>query len=162
MRSNPNATSGSGACSVAAQMDARHWTAFGAAWTLGSIAALASGGADSATYFATFGPLGLLDPATGRTAPALQVFADLGATREVTITWLTATVVHLALADEHVCLLANLGAQPATVALHGRLRVIDHEHPYAAERWAQQGCVVAGPTVLAAASYARLDQWLSA
>lgn len=45
----------------AAQADERQYSAFGAAWTLGSIKHLISGGAASATYFRDTGELGIVD-----------------------------------------------------------------------------------------------------
>ena len=54
--------------------DARHNSRFAAAWTLGSIAALAGAGTESVTYFEVAGANGLFDASGALTAPgsALQ------------------------------------------------------------------------------------------
>ncbi len=49
------------AVAEAAQVDERQYSAFGAAWTLGSIKHLIAGGAGSATYFRDSGKLGIVD-----------------------------------------------------------------------------------------------------
>ena len=55
-------------------IDPRQGSAFAAAWTAGSVAAQAAGGAWSATYFETHGPGGVLDGE--RTFPVFDVLAD--------------------------------------------------------------------------------------
>ncbi len=50
--------------------DVRQPSLFGAAWTLGSIAALASAGADGLTYYDTVGPAGVIESPAGSPAPA--------------------------------------------------------------------------------------------
>jgi hypothetical protein len=52
------------------QVDVRQPTLFGAAWTLGSIAALAGAGADGLTYYDTVGPAGVIESPAGSPAPA--------------------------------------------------------------------------------------------
>ena len=42
-------------------MDVRQPSLFGAAWTLGSVAALAAAGADAITYYDTQGPAGVVE-----------------------------------------------------------------------------------------------------
>ncbi|HYD83739.1 MAG TPA: hypothetical protein VEA63_06790, partial [Opitutus sp.] len=61
------------------QRDPRHASAFNAAWTLGSLAALARAGADSLTFFETHGDNGLLSSA-GTPLPVHGVFAALHGT----------------------------------------------------------------------------------
>jgi hypothetical protein len=51
------------------QVDPRQATLFAAAWTLGSIAALAGGGADSVTYFETTGWRGVMETDEGSPLP---------------------------------------------------------------------------------------------
>jgi len=51
-------------------VDVRQPALFGAAWTLGSIAALAGAGADGLTYYDTVGPAGVIESPAGRPAPA--------------------------------------------------------------------------------------------
>jgi len=51
------------------QVDPRQATLFAAAWTLGSIAALAEGGADSVTYFETTGWRGVMETDEGSPLP---------------------------------------------------------------------------------------------
>ncbi len=52
------------------QVDVRQPSLFGAAWTLGSFAALAGGGADGLTYYDTQGPAGVVESAAGSPNPA--------------------------------------------------------------------------------------------
>jgi len=51
------------------QVDARQLSLFGAAWTLGSLAALAGAGAASATFYETTGWRGVMESATGSHLP---------------------------------------------------------------------------------------------
>ena len=51
-------------------VDIRQSSLFGAAWTLGSFAALAGGGADGLTYYDTQGPAGVVESAAGSPNPA--------------------------------------------------------------------------------------------
>jgi hypothetical protein len=51
-------------------VDVRQPALFGAAWTLGSIAALAGAGADGLTYYDTVGPAGVIESPAGSPAPA--------------------------------------------------------------------------------------------
>ncbi len=51
------------------QVDVRQPALFGAAWTLGSFAALAGGGADGLTYYDTQGPAGVVESAAGSPSP---------------------------------------------------------------------------------------------
>ena len=52
------------------QVDVRQPSLFGAAWTLGSIAALAGAGADGLTYYDTQGPAGVVESPAGSPDPA--------------------------------------------------------------------------------------------
>ena len=52
------------------QVDVRQPSLFGAAWTLGSFAALAGGGAGGLTYYDTQGPAGVVESAGGSPSPA--------------------------------------------------------------------------------------------
>jgi len=60
-----------------ARADPRQATPFGAAWTFGSIAALAAGGAVSASYYELAGPRGVVS-ADGAPYPLLDVLRRLG------------------------------------------------------------------------------------
>jgi D-apionolactonase len=51
-------------------VDVRQPSLFAAAWTLGSIAALAGAGADGLTYYDTVGPAGVIESPAGSPAPA--------------------------------------------------------------------------------------------
>jgi D-apionolactonase len=51
-------------------VDARQMSLFGAGWTLGSIAAMAAGGADSATYYETTGWRGVMEQEDGSPLPS--------------------------------------------------------------------------------------------
>jgi hypothetical protein len=53
-----------------APVDPRQMSLFAAAWTVGSIAALADGGADAVTYYETTGWRGLMEVETGSPLPA--------------------------------------------------------------------------------------------
>lgn len=91
-RFNPVATgqeSGVAPDELPPQVDPRQLSLFGAAWTLGSIAALAATDIDSVTFYETTGWRGVMErvhgasllgrfPSTpGQTFPLFQVFADL-------------------------------------------------------------------------------------
>ncbi len=52
------------------QVDVRQPSLFAAAWTLGSIAALAAAGADGLTYYDTVGPAGVIESQHGSPNPA--------------------------------------------------------------------------------------------
>jgi len=52
------------------QVDVRQPALFGAAWTLGSVAALAGAGADGLTYYDTVGPAGVIESPAGSPSPA--------------------------------------------------------------------------------------------
>ncbi|HEX6933598.1 MAG TPA: hypothetical protein VF162_15740, partial [Streptosporangiaceae bacterium] len=52
------------------QVDVRQPSLFGAAWTLGSLAALAGAGADGLTYYDTQGPAGVVEGQDGSPSPA--------------------------------------------------------------------------------------------
>ncbi len=52
------------------QVDVRQPSLFGAAWTLGSVAALAGAGADGLTYYDTVGPTGVIESPAGSPSPA--------------------------------------------------------------------------------------------
>ncbi|WP_372631915.1 hypothetical protein [Cohnella sp.] len=58
-RLNPNATSGDGSIPIADQIDDRQGEKFGAAWTLGSLAALCTPETRRLTYYEASGPLGV-------------------------------------------------------------------------------------------------------
>jgi D-apionolactonase len=51
-------------------VDVRQPSLFGAAWTLGSLAALGHAGADGLTYYDTVGPAGVIESPAGSPAPA--------------------------------------------------------------------------------------------
>jgi len=52
------------------QVDVRQPSLFGAAWTLGSVAALAGAGADGLTFYDTVGPAGVIESPAGSPSPA--------------------------------------------------------------------------------------------
>jgi D-apionolactonase len=52
------------------QVDVRQPSLFAAAWTLGSVAALATAGADGLTYYDTAGPAGVIESTAGSPNPA--------------------------------------------------------------------------------------------
>ncbi|MEZ4870150.1 MAG: hypothetical protein R3C14_52965 [Caldilineaceae bacterium] len=71
-RFNPNATGPEpepAPGELPSQVDVRQMSLFGAGWTLGSISALAQGGAQSVTYYETNGWRGVMERATGSPLP---------------------------------------------------------------------------------------------
>ncbi|MBI4904240.1 MAG: hypothetical protein HY820_11425 [Acidobacteria bacterium] len=70
-RFNPNATSAAkvNPAEMPAQVDPRQPSLLGAAWTLGSIKYLAESGVESATYYETRGPLGVMEGPGGSRWP---------------------------------------------------------------------------------------------
>ncbi|MFL5927027.1 MAG: hypothetical protein ACJ77E_08840, partial [Gaiellaceae bacterium] len=116
------------------EVDPRQASLFGAAWTLGSVAALAPTGVESLTYFETTGPRGVLEceepplaafPSTGgQVFPLYHVLGDAcelqGAEILDSVTDDPLSVASLAVrgADDGVTLLlANLEARPKVVRL---------------------------------------------
>ena len=57
-------------------VDPRQVSLFGAAWTVGSLAALATSGVASATYYETTGPRGVMETADGSPWPAFPAIPD--------------------------------------------------------------------------------------
>jgi D-apionolactonase len=72
-RFNPNAT----AEQTVSGADPRQWALCGAAWTLGSIKALAEEKTDSVTYYQVWGESGVLSE-NGSVSPIYHVLADVG------------------------------------------------------------------------------------
>ena len=106
-----------------ADVDPRQSSAFVGGWTLGSIAALATAGANRITYYETSGPKGIM--AAGRAYPVYDVLRDAGdfaggAVRPVS-TSDPAAVVGLALerAGRRRLVMANLVGEPRTVSVRG-------------------------------------------
>lgn len=148
-RFNPSATTAQAAArpgELPRQVDARQMSLFGAAWTLGSLQALAEGGADSLTFYETTGWRGLMETERGSRLPAkfqsipgavfplYHVLADAGefAGGEVMPTTssqpLRVTGMTLRKGNRTRLLLANLGQQVRYVrvvdsGLGGRLRL---------------------------------------
>lgn len=81
-RLNPAATSGR-AISIEEQRDDRLDRPFVAAWTLGSMAALSVPGVKGLSYFATHGPLGLVDGTSVR--PMFDIFKAVSEYRDAEI-----------------------------------------------------------------------------
>jgi hypothetical protein len=76
-RFNPNATgpeAGVAADGLPFEVDPRQMSLFGAAWTIGSLAALAACGVASATYYETTGPRGVMETAAGTPWAAFRSF----------------------------------------------------------------------------------------
>ncbi|MFN8466506.1 MAG: hypothetical protein U0X20_13195 [Caldilineaceae bacterium] len=129
-------------------VDVRQMSLFGAGWTLGSIAAMAAGGAESATYYETTGWRGVMETAEGSPVPGkfmsqpgglfplYHVFAAVGdfAGGQVLATsssdpW-KVTGLALAQGSARRVLLANLTAETQHVDLQGvhgslQLRTLD-------------------------------------
>ena len=136
-RFNPNATGPQAApdpAQLPPEVDPRQMSLFAAAWTVGSVAALASARVSSATYFETTGPRGLIETEGGSPWPAFQslpgaafplyhVFAAVGALRDGTLLPATsgdplrATALAIRHRGRTHVLLANLLPEAQTVAL---------------------------------------------
>jgi hypothetical protein len=119
------------------QVDPRQPTLFAAGWTLGSIAALAKGGAYSVTYYETIGWRGIMETeagtllpekfpsAAGCVFPVYHVLADLGQSAGSHVLPLEAAdplkIQGLAVGSERAETLwvANMTEQPQTVILPG-------------------------------------------
>ena len=132
-------------------VDPRQPALFGAAWTLGSLAALASAGADGLTYYDTVGPCGVVESPLGSPSPEVfgsrpdgayplaAVLADVCGLRGMRILGITpvdpASLTALAAraGDHTVLLLGNLTrrAQRVTVrtgpGARGQVRVLDED-----------------------------------
>ena len=132
-----------------AAVDARQRSQFAAAWTLGSIAALAAGNVESATYFETTGWRGVMEREGGSALPArfpsrpgeafplFRVLAGVAGFRRAAVVPV-ADMVALALFSPAGCervLLANLTEAFRQVRIEGwgRTRTQDLS-PYAVER----------------------------
>ncbi len=149
-RFNPDATAPPVALDPAQlppEVDPRQMSLFAAAWTVGSLAALAPTGIASATYYETTGPRGVLatadaapwppfDALPGAAFPVYHVLAAVGVLREGTVLPVTTSdpLRAAALAIRHDdrihILLANLLPEPRTIALrvtgdHATLRLLD-------------------------------------
>ncbi len=147
-RFNPDATAPPAApdpAQLPPEVDPRQASLFAAAWTVGSLAALAPTGIASATYYETTGPRGLLatadaapwppfDALPGAAFPVYHVLAAIGALRDGTVLSVTtsdalrATALAIRHDDRTHILLANLLPEPQTIALrvtgaHATLRL---------------------------------------
>lgn len=105
--------------------DARQWTAFNAAWTVGSIASLA--GATALTYFQTAGGHGLLR--RGEMSPVCQVFRTLARFQGATIARAEVdrtdiAVLALQRGGGQWALVANLRGEPRSVRVHSGARSV--------------------------------------
>ncbi len=106
------------------QTDQRHTSKFAAAWTLGSVAALANAGAVSATYFEATGDNGLvsLDVKPFPVYHTLAAVAPFsGASVVATVSSHPLSVVALAFTTgkKRILILANLRATPLSVKIDG-------------------------------------------
>jgi hypothetical protein len=173
-RFNPNATAveDTGAPDeIPFAVDPRQMGLFGAAWTVGSVAALAASGVASATYYETTGPRGVIETAAGAPWPAFpavpggacplyHVLADLGefAGGEVLPLGgadpLGAAVVAVRAGGRLRVLVANLRAerQSRTLALPGpvgsvTVRLLDESNAEWAIREPEAFCAAAGDEV---------------
>jgi hypothetical protein len=100
--------------------DPRQGTDFVAAWTVGSIAALAEAGADAITYFQTFGAAGL--GTASAIFPVHRVFAAIAGLGGHPVHRLDATSREvIAIAIGPTLLVANLCDTPRTVKLDGHI-----------------------------------------
>lgn len=125
-RFNPNATSTSDCeWSTEREIDLRQAEGFSAAWSLGSLAQLATHPATaSLTYYETHGPRGIMD-ATGEPYPVYSVFRWLADSAAIApaVSADRLAVVALGLLDrkgKRTVLLGNLSSEVRDVQLHER------------------------------------------
>ena len=108
--------------------DRRQWTAFNAAWTIGSVASLA--GAAALTYFQTVGSHGLVAPGAGAISPVYDVFRILTRFPNAGISRVEvdrADIAVLALRHNggHTALVANLRSRPRLVRVRHGARSVE-------------------------------------
>ncbi|HZG85776.1 hypothetical protein [Paenibacillus sp.] len=118
-RLNPNATSGA-VLTVADQTDARQRAAFGAAWTVGSLAALCREPVRGISYYELCGPLGVIDERESGGNPLFDVFKEIGEFRGAAVldaASSSAKVAALALREgaRGRMLAANVTAEPVRI-----------------------------------------------
>jgi hypothetical protein len=121
------------------QVDPRQRTLFGAAWTLGSLAALATAGVDSVTFYETAGWRGVMENEAGsplprrfpslpgEVFPVFHVFAAVAGIDLVAPVDSASRRAALALLNAPDCgrlLLANLTSEPLEIRLASRSSVI--------------------------------------
>jgi hypothetical protein len=136
-RFNPNATGPQSApdpAQLPPEVDPRQPSLFAAAWTVGSLAALAAARVASATYYETTGPRGIIETASGSPWPAFHslpgtafpvyhIFAAIAALRDgevlpvTTSDSLRATALAIRHQGQIRILLANLLPEPQTITL---------------------------------------------
>jgi hypothetical protein len=136
------------------QVDPRQRTLFGAAWTLGSLAVLATAGVDSVTFYETTGWRGVMENETGSPLPqkfpslAGEVFpvfhvfvsvAGIDLVAPAAIDSRRATLALLSAPDCGRLLLANLTSEPLEIRLASRssvirMRVLDETNLLAVRR----------------------------
>jgi hypothetical protein len=168
----PPPAPGSGMAGIRASIDPRQTSLFAAGWTVGSLAALASAGVTSVTFYEAAGPLGVLGEANtvgappvfsafhGRVYPVYHVLAAVSAGRRH-------DSVHPAVSNQPVrvaalavsstkrlrVLIANLVSQRVDVRVSGappsaaRLTVIDDRNALAAGRRPTWLCRGAGDQI---------------
>ncbi len=171
MRFNPNATGPVASIRPGmppADVDARQRGLFGAAFTLGQIAAWARAGIETLFFYTPFGPLGVIHSPAGFSIPwydgqhpdgiaypAYHVLSGLAphSGARIRSVEISASAPITALAVHDSLWLANLGSEPVTVATPGeRVRVLDAESFVAAtldpdEFWHHDGGTVAGGVI---------------
>jgi hypothetical protein len=170
MRFNPNATGSAvpaGPDTRPADLDARQRGLFGAAFTLGQIAAWAEAGIETLFFYAPFGPLGLIHTPAGFSIPwydgqpdataypAYHVLTGLAPHSGALIrsVEINAPTPIAALAVHDFLWLANLGPEPVTVATPGEcVRALDAESFVEAtlepdEFWHRDGRPVTGGVI---------------
>jgi hypothetical protein len=120
-------------------VEPRQAALFGAAWTVGSVKALAEIGAASVTYFETTGPKGIIESDAGSVFPLYHVFADVAEWKDGELVVArsndeeTVTALALQTDDGMHLLVANLSARPQSVevgqlnAKEARIRRLDEE-----------------------------------
>lgn len=155
-RFNAVATDGRGSTEL--EDDPRQLSLWAACWTLGSVRALARGGAASLTYFETSGPSGVMCRAVGLPQPSLKIYPVYEVLRRLT-RHVGASVVKIESGDDQSLAILALAGEGHLTVLVGNLcakaTVFRIEEPYlsfrhelldvvAAERMLQGEAVVLG------------------
>lgn len=181
-RFNPNATAaaeGSDSVGLPFAVDPRQTSLFGAAWTVGSLAALAASGVASATYYETTGPRGVMETAAGSpwpdfpsipggVFPLYHILADVGefaggaVLRATTDDPLGAAALALRAGERVRILVANLRPVRQQIALslpveRARVRTLDETNAEAAIRAPEGFRTARGEVVPAAGGTLILD-----
>lgn len=154
------------------QVDPRQLSLFTAAWTVGSIAALAGAGASSLTYFETIGPRGVMESERGSAWPHLfpskpgmlfpvyHLFAALAGAEQIALPQISDPARTAALAIFHqakliTMMIANLTPASISVALEKTLQ--PREAQFLEDTTVEQSLFAPPPRIAFAGLHSRLE-----